>query len=590
MPTTFMGRDNNNNPCYHVRKTNGLSADAMKSGVQDDTLFHSSLPYLQVVHSESVGITKTIYTTHTLSGFTGITNVFPVFNIPVNIQNYLSNMHVIIPVCTWDNGTKSILSINTEIGIYRARIGADKEGQQYSYYSSITGIQHAYCANGWFTRDEMLSDNPLGNSQFTSGDVTSTATNTLENTEKSFLSSTSKYLIFHGVGSSYNRIDPSSNSPRWGELFLCSIKPVTVKFLVLNVRNLATGMVFDGVPTSGDDVKISKNGLFIGGSDVLAGKTFLNVTASDLSFGEYKYVPSATAFAGAPKATQAIHDNGGVAFCTINKVSADNIPSDTAYNSWTGTTPFIISTGSSGNLFSSYYKIINRKPATSGIESTSTTSDIYISGNKHYYKSDIFDTVTIPSNVSSCIFARDSLSVNGTPIFDANSPFIYPSLTVPINVEAPQCYIASGSLHGTPVELSVISTTPIAVPSAKLHVLLTAGTFTDNSFYNVDYGFMDTETNINSGAKLSPNLGGRLVTLSEGQLVNIQAIQYALVQTSGDTGHMSSTVIYCLRRVGNNIEFIRIVKESKYNTNTSSNYITRIPGYKLSYMQLASAF
>ena len=78
MPTTFMGRDNNNNPCYHVRKGNGLSVADMKAGVQDDTLFHSSLPYLKVLHTETSGKSSTLNWTYSGGG---VTHYYDIFNL-----------------------------------------------------------------------------------------------------------------------------------------------------------------------------------------------------------------------------------------------------------------------------------------------------------------------------------------------------------------------------------------------------------------------------------------------------------------------------------------------------------------------------
>ena len=97
MPTTFMGRDNNNNPCYHVRKGNGLSVADMKAGVQDDTLFHSSLPYLQVLDTIDVGMSGEYSY--------GYDNL-KVFNFPSNLNNYLNNRYICLVSALLSDGSR----------------------------------------------------------------------------------------------------------------------------------------------------------------------------------------------------------------------------------------------------------------------------------------------------------------------------------------------------------------------------------------------------------------------------------------------------------------------------------------------------
>lgn len=53
----FIGNDNTGNPIVHMTTTS-MSENTMKSGVNTNTVFHSSMPYLQQLHYETVTVTE----------------------------------------------------------------------------------------------------------------------------------------------------------------------------------------------------------------------------------------------------------------------------------------------------------------------------------------------------------------------------------------------------------------------------------------------------------------------------------------------------------------------------------------------------
>jgi hypothetical protein len=152
MPTTFMGRDNNNNPCYHVRKGNGLSVADMKAGVQDDTLFHSSLPYLHVVAIASTGVTGSF----TRTGTQHVPENYYIFNIPQSIKNLLQSNYTCICIATWSNGGRSLIDITPHVTTWKRRINS-------AIGRAISTIPFPIAdSSGWWALNYIPSNSGLG--------------------------------------------------------------------------------------------------------------------------------------------------------------------------------------------------------------------------------------------------------------------------------------------------------------------------------------------------------------------------------------------------------------------------------------------
>lgn len=580
MPTTFMGRDNNGKPCYHVRKADGVTVSDMKSGVADDTLFHSSLPYLQVVVEATATKTKSLskqtFSTTTL----GFTNYYDIFTIPSTITAQLAAKKGVLVICTWSDGSTSLVEISPVIAGWKSKRAAySGVPTMYSAGASAIGNFAQLGMTGWYALPYIPSTGDFSATGVKTADQVATLANnnsggslTINNSTTCHLTTNSKCIVFHRANGSDLGSPPDLVRACYAE----SPTPISLRFLVLNVTINDT-MSYSTLNYSGD-IKLQKSGLYIGGVNILSGKSFIQVNSSSKVPGN-----AATGeFTGSMKVSNATLPNNQPPFGTTTKYNKPY--SDTSHNEIGGVTPYIFGL-LNGSIVNKYYlSVHNLAPATAG--SAGYTSLVsYMKSALSYYSVDTFSVKDVPSNVSSCVMNDTSLYVNGTQIFSSASPFIYPALSVTSQIDIP-AFTYSGSSVG--VFDTTLATFTVAKPSNRLTIL-----YHTNKLANATVSMSDTMTNgtltYNLTSKsLNDNLNLRIASLSDNQRIHLATFAATRYYdpVSSSLQPFGASVTYMMSRVGSTISIIRRVLVTA-NSGTST---FTIPGFLINYIQLASAF
>lgn len=576
MPTTFIGRDNNNKPCYHVRKTDGLTASAMKAGVQDDTLFHSSLPYLQVLADVSVGKTSSLSKWFPSTNITkyGFNAYIDVFTIPSSISSHLQAGHMCLCVATYSDGSTGAIDLSTglfselhrftgEVTTKSARVGTIPASDPYGGSS------------GWWALPLVPT---TYDSSIASCSKTTATTKTTSNLTTTLTESTTSYLAADSISLCFQRHNGTITKPRDADYwFMPAVNakapiPTNVRFLVLNLTITGASMTFNGLGANGTDIKLSKAGFLINESNILAGKTFLSVDKADIGSGSSV---TSTSFTGNLKLiTSSIYP-----FSYPNaRISHGALTSDTRVSSAGATAPLLLSNYSGVVVQQPNYCVLNMSALNWDLSSFLTT----ISAEYTKYNTDAFKLVTIPAT-SSCEVAADYLKINGSVVFNATTPLIYPATSgaVPIIV---QTFTLSGA---TGDSTTVLATFNINKPANRFILC-----YHVNLFDSTNFSFYSSVTNstnvINFGKRnYTPNLGAQLVTLAEGQSCRVLGCTSAYqISGNSETGG-GALVLYTFKRVGSTVQLIRTV--NVFNSTATTINVT-IPGFQVNYIQLASAF
>jgi hypothetical protein len=177
------------------------------------------------------------------------------------------------------------------------------------------------------------------------------------------------------------------------------------------------------------------------------------------------------------------------------------------------------------------------------------------------------------------MFSKDSLYVNGLEFFNANTSFIRGS-SGPAGIDIP-AYNYTGSTAG--VHEEVLNTFAAKTPNTNLIMFYNVNKFTLNTLTGYDNITGGTVTLYPTARQYVDNLGMKLVCLSNGQYCHLITFSDIYESTSGTN---SVIVTYCFRRIDNTVQLIRHVTITD-NQGTSS---LNIPGFRVNYMQLASAF
>ena len=566
MPTTFIGRDNNNNPCYHVRKGNGLSVADMKAEVQDDTLFHSSLPYLHVVAIASTGVTGSF----TRTGTQHVNEDYYVFNIPQSIKNLLQSNYTCICIATWSNGGRSLIDITPHVTTWKRRINS-------AIGRAISTIPFPIAnSSGWWALNYIPSNSGLGvggglldGGQYLAEAYTD-VNGSLDSNSASFLNRDSQCLVFQ-FG---NGAVPYNMNFNQAEYATAPI-PSAVEFYVMN-STVNTNLNFQGFGASSGDIRITRDGLYIGGSNVLSGAVF--VTTSELNVGAGSGITNGS-FSGELKLGTLALPYNTPPFSYRHKASYDSKDNTTA-NTAGGVTPVVLA--ANGGIISQYkyYRLGNYYTNTSSANLPGYQNFItYVDSSLGYYATDTFILKSIPSNVNSCMFSKDSLYVNGLEFFNANTSFIRGS-SGPAGIDIP-AYNYTGSTAG--IHEEVLNTFAVKTPNTNLIMFYNVNKFTLNPLTGYDNITGGTVTLYPTARQYVDNLGMKLVCLSNGQYCHLITFSDIYESTSGTN---SVIVTYCFRRIDNTVQLIRHVTITD-NQGTSS---LNIPGFRVNYMQLASAF
>lgn len=588
MPTTFIGRDNNNKPCYHVRKTDGLSVAAMKGGVQDDTLFHSSLPYLQVVASATA--TKTSTLSHNspanVSADKYVTQNVDVFTIPDTIQTHLLSDKCCLVIATYSDGSKSLVDFSPKLISYKSRFNGSVTAR--SAVANTTNALGSWTDNyGWIALDFIPTSYPMAQS---SGLTTTTfppsgsrayvSTNnaaidlTLNESAATHLNRNSKSLCFTRCNGDITK--PNDANYWWlPAVKAASPTPTSLEFLVLNMSSSDASLTFSPLAPNATDLKMFKGGFLIGGTDILKGKTFLSLDKPNVTVGS---IVDTTSFAGGLKLISATtypfsYPSAFILF--------SNNGSDTRITATGAGAPLLLGAYSGGITRNLYYQVYNLIPDN---WSTATYTNA-INTELTKYTTDTFKKITIPNVVSSCELSADVLKINGSTIFSSATPVIYPASTGSVPLVVPSFTITANSASTE----TILSTFNIQKPASRFILIYHTNLFSTLPMTSSDSATgSDIIINFNK-RKATPNLGMQMVTLSEGQSCLISRFEdtFTAENTSSiDTG-ASRTITYMFKRVGSTIQLIRDILVFKTGTNT---YTATIPGFQVNYIQLASAF
>lgn len=590
MATTYIGRDNNGKPCYHVRKGDNISVANMKAGVQDDTLFHSSLPYLHVVHSATA--TKTSTLSHNAPANISnsayyVTQNIDIFSIPSSVRTYLQSGSCCIAVATYSDGSKGMIDFSPKLLSYKHKFAN-------SVVTARTAIINTTNANGpgtdnfgWLALDYIPTSYPI--SQGT-GLTTTTfppvgsrgylntnnaAINlTLAESASTHLNSLSQCLVFTRCNGD---ITKPGDADYW---WLPAVKavaptPTSVEFMVLNMTSLDATLTFAPLAPNATDIKMFKGGFLVGGTDILKGKTFLSLDKPNITSGS---TVDAASFTGCLKLTTTtsypfsypsafvLANDGG-----SNTITCTNAGAPLLLGNYAGTI--------NRNL---YYQVYNVAPASDF--STAVFTNV-IDAELTKYNTDTFKKISIPSAISSCEVSQDTLKINGLTMFSSNTPIIYPASTSDVPIIVPSYSISANSVS----EKVVLNTFNIAKPASRFILI-----YHTNYFNSTNYTSSDSVTGCSltidfNRRQSKPNLGMHLVTLSEGQSCLIARFEdtFDIQNSSGVETRGSRTITYMFKRVGNTIQLIRDILVIKTGTNT---YSCTIPGFQINYVQLASAF
>lgn len=569
MPTTFIGRDNNNKPCYHVRKTNGLSSADMKAGVQDDTLFHSSLPYLKVLHTETIGKSSTLsgdyYRTIT------VTHYYDIFNLSSSVKNYLASGYACLATVIWSDGSESIIDINPYNSAYKYFYPAGGGIPNiYHAFASVVANSPMFGSIGWWALNYIpTSANPgdsagiLNGDQFASiGQSTSGASISVTNNSPTYLNPGSQCLVFHrGNGSYISR--PESDFVETAT----SPTPSSIRLTILNIT-INTSWSFLGLGITSGDIKISKAGLVIGGTNIFSGAKFLTLDSYDKVSGDSV---TAGSFTGNLKVSSPTYP----AFSYMGKIAG--VSSNTATPHICGVTPVVLAAGAGAISQKSYYRVVNRAP--SSLSSAGYSSMVNaITSTFSSYSVDTFKILSIPTS-NSCTMSANNLIVNNTSIFTGVAPILYPTKGITGTIDVGTYTFSSSSAQST---MEVLAT--FSVPTnTRLSLVFNCNKFLIINQTSYDSITGGTVTYNMQSRYYTDNLGIKLCSLSEGQYCHILTF---VDNVANNKSNLGISIVYMFKRVGSTVQLIRQVLKTVSN---GTQRLT-IPGFRVNYMQLVSAF
>lgn len=587
MPTTFMGRDNNNNPCYHVRKPNGLSlADMRVHGPVDNTLFHSSLPYLEYVYEETVGIGNSTALSNAGLGMGGYSGY--VFYLSANIKNYLANGYGALVTVTWSDGSTSNMEMNYDYFSYNkwareqvlflvAWSYSISQGFSKYYMQGLPGF-HALNYNPEVSNSLSSLRSMTGYNSFafyndtTGSGSTSNASNS---SSSPFLTTDSKAITFITSNANYSSSYLSFNKSGTCYSLDSGPTPSSLTFRFVNLRSTGSSLYWSALNPNYLDILVSSTGLYVGGSPLLSGKSFPYITTrnayngSSVSGMDYLSPAKLHTYLSLPYDVPAWGGLNRAAFTGHNQTDA---------RAYMGL-PFRLSSNGSSISAKSYYAIRDTEGSDPGSFATYNNATI------GYYSTDVFNTLRIPSSPSTCTFTKDNLYINNVKVFDQNMPLLAGATRDPIYINIPAFSMDSvNNATGTDV---VVASFNIINPAKYLYMLYTTGGFTSNTLYT-------TNDLTGSTASISvvdkPNLNFSMVSMSEGDMVHLFS-----ATNSGDKWDFSiggncnmASVVYAIRRDGNILNVIRRV--FKHGNATGNNINLTVPGFRFGFLQLSSAF
>ena len=557
MPTTFMGRDNNGKPCYHVRKTNGLSVADMKAGVQDDTLFHSSLPYLQVVETIDVG----------LSGeYSYNYDNLKVFNFPANLNNYLNNRYICLVSALLSDGSRvnveniPLISSMLSEGLYdfgTASINPRSSGSMS--FAAINGFYFLNAAIGSATLGDISTEGLL-----TKGFWPDNTNLTCSAGSGSILQATSRACIYR--------------SKRIGAYAYLS--PVSIRFIVLNITSLSSYINYTTMNYSGD-IRISSSGFFIGGSNILSGKGFLSVGSTSIGNGGYV---QANDYVGISK--MSLGNLNSLALPFGSSLYRFTNPGVSTLNGYLSDSGMVVSAPSGGGS-------VSQKEQWSSQSRESSLVSTY-SGKLML---DTFKISNIPSNISGCVFTKDNLTVNGVQLYSPNN-----SNLININTEPARLYI--GAVQGLSVSgftngyTEVVATVAVQKPNSKLGILYNISHFGHNTDVVITCAGISNANTITfdmAAQSTSEFLGANLAILNIGDTIPIcvcnssSVVEISLMAAEGryNYGGIGGGVTYLFYRLDiNTIQILR--RYSKFNFSNAGSTTISTPGFYLNYLQMTT--
>lgn len=555
MPTTFMGRDNNGKPCYHVRKTNGLSADAMKSGVQDDTLFHSSLPYLQVLDTIDVGLS-------------GEYSTVRVFNFPASLNNYLNNRYVCLASALLSDGTRVCID---NIPMVSSMIA---EGS-YDYGTAFIrprgmGVVTSVPTSGFYFLNTAIYSSDAN------GDVTvSGLYNSGYWPDSTVLNNST------GSGSMLQSASRTCIYRRSSTGKVAYLVPVSIRFIVLNMTSLYGYLNYSTMNYSGD-IRLSHDGFFIGGTNILAGKGFLAMTASNLYNGHYT---PANDYIGGTKIS--LSNLNSLTLPYGSSLQYFSNPGVSVLNGFLSANGMVLSAPSTGGTLSQKEQWSSESRATSRV-----------STYENKLKIDTFKITNIPSNTSGCTFTRDNLTVNGVQLYSPDSSNLINLNTTPTRLAIPAIQgIAISSFNDGSVE--IVSSFSINKPNSKLGLLFNISHYSNPTNVVITSGGIgstNTVTSNMSNYSSSEFLGANLAILEIGDclpICNINCSMNVEISLATSQGKYSYWGIGCgvsyffYRLDTNTVQIIRRYSKFNFGANTTS-LTTSIPGFYLSYLQMTT--
>lgn len=567
MPTTFIGRDNNNKPCYHVRKTDGLSVAAMKGGVQDDTLFHSSLPYLQVLHTETSGKSSTLNWTYSGGG---VTHYYDIFNLSSSVKNYLASGYACLATVIWSDGSESIIDINPYNSAYKSiNPGSGGIPTFYNAFASVVANSPTFGSIGWWALNYIpTSANPGGSTGILNGDQfaslsqsTGGASISFTNNSPTYLNPSSQCLVFHRGNGSYigSTLVETATSPT----------PSSIRLTILNIT-INTSWSFLGLGITSGDIKISKAGLVIGGTNIFSGAKFLTLDS-------YNKVSGNSVTAGSFTGNLKVSSPTYPAFSYRGKIA---LPfSDTATPNISGVTPVVLAAGAGAISQKPYYRVVNRAPNTLSSAGYSSIVNA-ITSTFSSYSVDTFKILSIPTS-NSCTMSADNLVVNNTSIFTGVAPILYPTKGITGTINIGTYTFSSSSAQST---MEVLAT--FSVPTnTRLSLVFNCNKFLITNQTSYDSITGGTVTYNMQSRYYTDNLGIKLCSLSEGQYCHILTFVDNVAHNDSNLG-VGISIVYMFKRVGSTVQLIRQVLKTVSNGTQSLT----IPGFRVNYMQLASAF
>lgn len=557
MPTTFMGRDNNGRPCYHVRKADGVTVSAMKSGVADDTLFHSSLPYLQVVETIDVG----------LSGeYSYKYDNLKVFNFPANLNNYLNNRYICLVSALLSDGSR----VNVEnIPLISSMVseGLYDFGTQ-SINPMSWGSMSFAAINGFSFLNAAINSATLG-------DISTEGL-----AIKGFWPDNTNLSCSAGSGSILQATSRTCiyRSKRIGAYAYLS--PVSIRFIVLNITSLSSYINYTTMNYSGD-ILISHSGFFIGGSNILSGKGFLSVGSTSIGNGSYA---KANDYIGISK--MSLGNLNSLALPFGSSLYRFTNPGVSTLNGYLSSSGMVLSAPSGGGSVS------QKEQWSSGSRESSLVSTY-----SDKLTLDTFKISNIPSNISGCVFTKDNLTVNGVQLYSPDN-----SNLININTEPARLYI--GAVQGLNVSnftngyTEVVSTIAVQKPNSKLGILYNISHFGHSTDIVISCAGIRTTNTITfdmAAQSSSEFLGANLAILNIGDTIPIcvcnssSVVEISLMAAEGryDYAGIGGSVTYLFYRLDiNTIQILRrysIFKFSKAGYTTIST-----PGFYLNYLQMTT--